>query len=147
MSPGSLTFGGRSPAAQNVSVTDAAGGALAFTASDDAAWLTVTPASGSAPDELTVAVDTGGLLPGLHSATVRVESALGTRLIPVTLTFDASPPLPAPPSGPVGAWGFDETRGDRAATPPGGQHRPHLRRRAHAGDTAAPCRSTAATTG
>ena len=113
VSPGSLAFGGRSPVAQQVSVTDAAGGALPYTVSDDAAWLTVTPASGSAPDELTVAVDTGGLLPGVHRATVRVESARGTRLIPVTLTFEASPALPAPPSGPVGAWGFDEARGKR----------------------------------
>ena len=56
------------------------------------AWLTVTPGTGTAPRDLTVAVNTAGLTAGTHTATVRVESAGvdgSPRLIPVTLTLDA----------------------------------------------------------
>ena len=52
-SPTSLAFtatvGGASPAAKTVSVTNGGSGTLDVTASDDAAWLTVTPASATAP--------------------------------------------------------------------------------------------------
>ena len=51
----------RNPAAQSLSVANTGGGTLSFTASDDAAWLAVTPASGTRARELTVAVNIAGL--------------------------------------------------------------------------------------
>ena len=83
------------PAARTVSVANTGGGTLSFTASDDASWLTVTPGTGSAPRDLSVAVNTAGLAAGTHTATVRVESPGvdgSPRLIPVTLTLAPAPP-------------------------------------------------------
>jgi glucose/arabinose dehydrogenase/PKD repeat protein len=120
-SPASLSFGGTvggaNPAAKTISVTNTGGGSLAFTASDDASWLTVTPASGSAPQDLSVAVNTAGMTAGTYNATVRVESAGvngSPKLIPVTLTLGAAPP-PALSVAPA-SLSFSATQG--AASPP-----------------------------
>jgi glucose/arabinose dehydrogenase/PKD repeat protein len=99
VSPTSLSFSGTAgaanPAARTISVANTGGGTLSFTASDDASWLTVTPGTGTAPRDLSVAANTAGLTAGTHTATVRVESAGvdgSPRLIPVTLTLDPAPP-------------------------------------------------------
>ena len=99
VAPDSLAFSGTAgstnPAAKTLSVSNSGSGSLSFTASDDVSWVSVTPASGSAPRDLSVAVNTTGLAAGTHTATVRVESAgvAGSpKLIPVTLTL--SPPQP-----------------------------------------------------
>jgi glucose/arabinose dehydrogenase len=96
VSPASLSFGGvaggASPAAKTVAVSNTGGGTLSFTATDDAPWLTVSPGSGTAPRDLSVNVNTAGLTAGTHTATVRVEGAGDTKLIPVTLTL--TPPQP-----------------------------------------------------
>ena len=99
VSPTSLSFSGTAgaanPAARTVAVANTGGGTLSFTASDDASWLTVTPGTGTAPRDLSVAVNTAGLTAGTHTATVRVESPGvdgSPRLIPVTLTLAPAPP-------------------------------------------------------
>jgi glucose/arabinose dehydrogenase len=99
VSPTSLTFtgtaGGSSPASKTVTVSNTGGGTLNFTASDDAPWLSETPASGSAPKDLTVAVDTTGLAAGTYTATITVDGggvSGSPRTIPVTLTVN--PPTP-----------------------------------------------------
>jgi glucose/arabinose dehydrogenase len=101
VSPTSLAFsataGGANPASKTISVTNTGGGSLSFTASDDASWLTVSPASGSAPTDLTAAVNTSTLSAGTYTATVTV-TATGVsgspKTIPVTLTVNA----PTPPA-------------------------------------------------
>jgi glucose/arabinose dehydrogenase/PKD repeat protein len=115
VSPSSLAFtateGGPNPAARDVSVTNAGGGALNWAASDDAPWLTVTPGSGSAPATLSVAPSIAGLAPGTHTATVTVTAAGvsgSPKTIGVTLTVTAQP---ATPPGLVAAYGFDEASG------------------------------------
>ena len=105
VAPSTLAFtataGAANPAAKTLSVTNTGGGSLNFTASDDAPWLSVSPASGSAPRDLSVSVDTAGLAPGNHSATVTVTSS-GTqgspKQIPVTLTVAAAPALSVTPA-------------------------------------------------
>jgi glucose/arabinose dehydrogenase len=99
VTPSSLSFsgtaGGAGPASKTLSVINAGSGALPFTATDDATWLSVSPASGSAPADLTVAVNTAGLAAGTYTGTVRVESAGvsgSPKLIAVTLTV--TPPQP-----------------------------------------------------
>jgi hypothetical protein len=117
VSPSNLSFsgtvGGANPAAQNVSVTNTGSGTLAVTASDDAAWLTVTPASATAPATLSVAPSITGLAAGTYTATVTVTAttpgATGSpKTVAVTLTVSPQP------TNLVGAWGFDEPTGATA---------------------------------
>jgi hypothetical protein len=109
----SATQGGASPAAKTVSVTNGGSGTLDVTASDNAAWLTVTPASATAPATLTVTPSITGLTAGTYTATVTVTAttagATGSpKTVAVTLTVSpASTNL-------VGAWGFDEASGTTA---------------------------------
>jgi hypothetical protein len=101
VSPRSLNFRtalGVSPAIQTVSIDNTGAGELNWEASDDADWLTVSPASGAAPSVLTADVNAGSLAIGTYHATIRVRSinAVNSPLIvPVTLTvapvFEVNP--------------------------------------------------------
>jgi hypothetical protein len=100
VSPTSLAFsataGGSSPASKTLTVSNTGGGTLSFTATDDAPWLTETPATGTAPKDLTVAVDTSGLAAGTYTATITIDGggvSGSPRTVPVTLTVNP----PAPP--------------------------------------------------
>ncbi|WP_084286119.1 PQQ-dependent sugar dehydrogenase [Solirubrobacter soli] len=94
---------------QPLTVSNAGDGALAFTVSDDAAWLSASPASGTAPATVTLTADPAGLSPGTYNATVTLVGASQTKTVPVTFS------VVAPSSGLVGAWGFDETAGATTA--------------------------------
>ena len=101
VSPASLTFsgvaGGASPAAKTLSIANTGGGTLTFTAGDDAAWLSESPAGGTAPQDVSVSVDTSGLSAGTYTGTITIDggSISGSpKTIPVTLTL-------TPPSPPV----------------------------------------------
>ena len=127
VAPASLAFtgtaGGADPAAKTLSATNTGGGSLSLTAADDASWLTVTPASGSAPQTLTVSASLTGLAAGTYTGNVTVTAAGAQgspKSVPVTLTVAAAPPAP---TGLVGAYGFEETTG----TTVGGLLRPRER--------------------
>jgi PKD repeat protein len=110
VSPTSLGFTGSG--SKTVSVSNTGGGALNFTASDDASWMSVSPAGGAAPQDVTVTVDATGLAPGTFNGNVTITATGVTgspKTVPVTLTVSA------PSSGLVGAWGFDETSGSTTA--------------------------------
>ena len=118
VSPASLSFSGYTgapnPAAKTVSVTNTGGGTLSYTASDNASWLAVTPASGTAPGTLSVSVNTAGLAQGTYNGavTVTASGAGGSpATIPVSFSVTDTPP---PPPGLVGAWSFDEASGTTA---------------------------------
>jgi glucose/arabinose dehydrogenase len=137
VTPASLAFdataGGASPAAKSVSVTNTGGGTLAFTTSDNASWLAVSPASGTAPASLSVSVNVTGLAAGTYNGavTVTASGAAGSpATIPVTLTVGPSTP---PPPALVGAWGFDEASGGTATDASG---------RGNAGTLSGPVRTT-----
>ena len=103
--------GGAAPAAQPVTVSNTGGGTLSFKASDDQPWLSVSPASGTAPATLSVSVAPGALGAGTYNGTVTVNAGAisgSPRTIPVTLTVTQPPPAP---SSLVGAWSFDEPSG------------------------------------
>ncbi|HEX9206040.1 MAG TPA: PQQ-dependent sugar dehydrogenase [Candidatus Deferrimicrobiaceae bacterium] len=92
VTPGSLSFtaqaGGGNPVSRSISVSNSAGGALSWAASDNATWLSVTPANGDAPSTLTVSVDIAGLSAGTYDGAVTIVSsgAAGSPgIIPVTL--------------------------------------------------------------
>ena len=106
----SATQGGAAPPSQPLSVTNTGGGSLAFTVSDDAAWLSASPTSGSANATVNVSANPAGLAAGTYTGTVTVNAgAAGTRTVAVTLAVSA------PATGLVGAWGFDESSGASAA--------------------------------
>ncbi len=111
ISPTSLTFDGAAPAAKTISVANTGTGTLAWTASSDVAWLSVSPASGTGNGTVTVTPDASGLAPGTHTGTITISAAGATGSpvsVPVSLTVTAPPELSVIPS----ALSFDATEGD-----------------------------------
>jgi hypothetical protein len=108
VTPTSLAFtgtvGGANPAARTVALTNTGGGTLSWTVSDNAAWLTVSPVSGTTTtetDTLTAAISISGLAAGTYNGVITVTASGGSRTIPATLTLSAaSSTTPAPlPAG------------------------------------------------
>ena len=137
VTPSSLAFtataGGANPAAQTLSVANTGTGTLSFTASDNAAWLAVTPASGTAPASLSVSVNVAGLAAGTYSGAVTVTARRRDRLARHDPgDADREPNTPPPSTGLVGAWGFDEAQrhAPRRRVGPR-QHRDAVRPAAH----------------
>jgi outer membrane protein assembly factor BamB len=119
--PLSLAFaaqsGGAPAPSQTVSVTNAGTGSLSFTASSDAAWLTVAPASVSAPATLTLSASQATLTPGSYTGHVTLTAAPPAQGTPqiVSVTFTVA--APSSPPGPSD-WltiEHDPTRSGEAA--------------------------------
>lgn len=98
-SPTSLTFtynaGSAAPNAQTVQVTGGSGLTFSATASSSGNWLSVSPAAGTTPASLSVAVNPAGLTANTYTGTITVTgtgTATGTTTITVTLTVTV--PLP-----------------------------------------------------
>ena len=105
--PASLSFaatqGGSAPPAQSVAVAEASGGALPFTTTTDAAWLSATPASGTRPPRSAWPPTPAPWRPGRTRArvTVTAPGATGSpAAVAVTLTVSAGAPAPAPAPAP-----------------------------------------------
>ncbi len=97
VSPTSMSFtataGGANPANQSLSITNTGGGTLNWTASDNAAWLSVSPTSGTAPSTVTVSVNIAGLAAGTYSGTITISATGATNTpvnVPVTLTVNSA---------------------------------------------------------
>ncbi len=100
VSPSSLTFsytvGGTVPT-QPDQITNSGAGTLAWTATTSASWLSVSPASGTAPSTLTVSISPAGLSAGTYNGSVQISSAGASNTplsVPVTLTVTQPPPQP-----------------------------------------------------
>jgi hypothetical protein len=96
-SPTSLTFigtvGGTNPAAKPVSISNTGGGTLSWAASDNAAWLTLSPLSGTNSGTVTASVNTSGLAAGTYNAIITVAASGSTnspQQIPVSLTLSVT---------------------------------------------------------
>jgi Viral BACON domain len=98
LSPASLSFaattGGTAPAAQDIAVSSSSS-ALSYTVSttSSATWLSATPASGTSPGTVRVAVNPAGLAAGTYNASVSVAStgaANTPQTVPVTLTVSSA---------------------------------------------------------
>ncbi len=86
-------MGGPVPPSQTVTVSNAGGGTLGWTASSNAPWLVVSPASGTAPFSLAISVNPWNLAAGTYSGTVTVSaSGAASQVITVTLTVTAPVP-------------------------------------------------------
>ncbi len=92
------------PAPAMVAVTNTASGTLNFTTSSDSPWLTVTPASGTAPQSLTVTALLGNLTANTYTGHVTVTAA-GAQGSPatITVTFTVNPQASNSPFWPQ--WG------------------------------------------
>ena len=118
-SPTSLSFaataGGANPASQVLSISNTGGGTLSWSANDSAAWLTLSPASGTGNGTVTLTATTGTLTAGSYSGTVTM-SATGAvpRTVPVSFTVAAAPVPPAIGASPT-TFSFTATQG--AANP------------------------------
>ncbi len=101
VSPTSLAFifqqGGALPSSQTLSVTYRR--TVSFTVSTSgAAWLSVSPTSGSTPGSITVSVNPGNLAAGTHTASVLVSSRAGSVTVPVALTVTSATKLVVSPT-------------------------------------------------
>ena len=92
-SPAALSFaqtiGLPTAAPQTVSINSAI--STNFSATSNANWLVVTPASGITPGPLTVSIVTAGLVPGTYPATISIGTGTAAAFtVPVTLTLTAA---------------------------------------------------------
>ncbi len=111
LSPSSLTYtgvsNGANPTSQTVAVTSNGN----WTVSDNAAWLTLSPTSGSGNGTISASVVLGGVSAGTNSATITVSSGGITRTVNVTLNLSA-------PSLTLSSNGLAFTATQDAANPP-----------------------------
>ena len=68
------TAGGAVPAAQTVSIADSGSGTLAWTATSSQSWLSVSPASGTAPSSVAVSVSPAALSAGTYNGTIQITA-------------------------------------------------------------------------
>jgi hypothetical protein len=87
---------GQNAAGQSFEVWNSGGGTLNYTITDDAAWLSVTPASGTSTgehDTITVNYSTADLTAGTYNAVISV-SATGLTSKTISVTLTVSPGVP-----------------------------------------------------
>ena len=84
------TQGAVNPSNQTVTVTNT-GGTLNWTASGNATWLSLTPASGSGTGTLTAGANTAGLAAGTYTGTITV-AASGSASQTVGIALTVNPP-------------------------------------------------------
>ncbi len=96
-SPTSLTFtgtvGGTNPAAKPISISNTGGGTLSWVASDNAAWLTLSPVSGANSGTVTASANLTGLAAGTYNGIVTITASGSTsspKQIPVSMTLTAT---------------------------------------------------------
>jgi hypothetical protein len=90
--PFTATVGGSNPSPATVNVTNTGSGTLSFTAGSDSTWLSVSPASGSAPQALQVSASITGVAAGTYTGHITVTStgAQGSpAVVTVTLTVNS----------------------------------------------------------
>ena len=107
VSPASLSFaatvGVANPAPQTLSISNTGSGTLTWTASDNASWLTLSPASGTGNGVVTLSAINGTLSAGTYSTTVTITAPGATsRTVPVTFTLAAAAGAP-PAASALGA--------------------------------------------
>jgi uncharacterized protein (TIGR03437 family) len=89
-----MAFGvapGGAVASQVSDILALGGNGYPYTARSSAPWATVSPASGTAPQPLTVSVNPAGMAPGTYTGTVTVAAEGTEEKISVTMTVSAGP--------------------------------------------------------
>lgn len=91
----SWATGGATPQPQSVQVTSTGAGDLAWSATSNAPWLSVSPTTGATPAGLQVSVNTSGMTAGNYSGTITLVS-LAAANSPQTITANLSVTTPPP---------------------------------------------------
>ena len=89
------------PGAQAIALTEAGGQPLAWTATKTATWLTLTPASGSAPSSVSVTIDHSALTAGTYTDTITIDDGPGAaspKVVDVTLNVIGRPTITLGPT-------------------------------------------------
>ena len=120
-SPPSLSFtaqqGGANPSAQMLSISNTGGGTLTWSASENSAWLTVSPASGTGNGAVTLTAATAGLSVGTQTATITLTATGASPVtVPVSFIITAAPIPPAIGASPT-SFSFTATQGAANPTP------------------------------
>ena len=96
LSPTSLDFstteGANNPTPQTVNISNVGAGTFDWTVTTTAAWLSLSPDSGTTPSSFTATVNAAGLAAGTYSGTITVTGVGATNTpqsIPVALTVSA----------------------------------------------------------
>ncbi len=108
VNPTSLTFNGMvesaNPVVQAITITDGGFNNLAWLASVDQSWLSLSSTSGTAPSTVNVFVNTSGLSAGTYNGTVSLGSSNGgSQAVYVTLNVKAQPVLQVNAVLPIGS--------------------------------------------
>jgi uncharacterized protein (TIGR03437 family) len=96
VAPTTLSFSsvnGATPATHTFEITNTGSGALAWTATSSATWLTLSSASGTAPFTVTASINPAGLAIGTYNGTIQVTASGATGspvAISVTLTVQGT---------------------------------------------------------
>jgi len=103
--PKSFSFtadgGGSNPANETLEIWNSGADTLHWTLSDDAAWLSENPTSGSSTgerDTVVLSVDITGMSDGAYSTSITItapEASNSPQTVPITLYVGVSPPEPA----------------------------------------------------
>jgi hypothetical protein len=85
------TAGGANPATQSFTISNAGTGTLSWAVGDNAAWLTLSPTSGTNSGTVSASVSLSGLAAGTYSGTITVSATGATsKTIQVTLTISST---------------------------------------------------------
>lgn len=100
LDPTSFTFdavgGGANPSTQTLNITNTGSGTLYWAASDNQAWLSLTPNNGIEDGSTVLSVDITGLTAGTYNGTVTISDPSATnnpQTVPVTLNIAEPPPF------------------------------------------------------
>ncbi|MDX2253248.1 MAG: fibronectin type III domain-containing protein [Nitrospira sp.] len=85
------TSGASNPSAQSFTISNTGTGTLTWTAGDNAAWLNLSPVSGTNTGTVAAAVNLTGLTAGTYSGTITV-SATGATSKTLPVSFTVNPP-------------------------------------------------------
>lgn len=91
----SSTQGGSNPSGQAIAISNSGTGKLSWNVSTNAAWLSLSPNSGTGPGSFTVTAIVPGLAAGTYSADITVAATGATntpQTIPVSLTVSNAAP-------------------------------------------------------
>ena len=86
--------GAANPPTQSLRISNSGGGTLKWTATTTAAWLRLSPASGTNTGTITVTATTSALAAGTHTGTISVRASGARRVsLPVTVTVTVPPAI------------------------------------------------------
>lgn len=111
----SIQQGNSPPPPQIMTVSTHGGGTLNWNATTSAAWLTLTPASGTGNGTVTITPIPGSLSVGTHTGNITLH-APGARPVSIPVIFTVTPP-PVPPAIGVSATSFSFTAQQSGSNP------------------------------